>query len=99
MLSSANSDRHTYMSASRLRQVQSLNADGNGTAGLSCGSGLILHIQVSPERPTFNVIDVSSRMPAASSKAWPSVIHLEVPHGTEASHSGGPVSLQPYLIP
>jgi hypothetical protein len=45
--------------------ILSLNADGSGTAGLSCGSGCgwNLNIQVSPDRSKFNVIDVSSANP------------------------------------
>jgi len=45
--------------------IQSLNADGSGTANLTCGSGCgwNLNIQVSPDRSKFNVIDVSSANP------------------------------------
>lgn len=45
--------------------IQSLNANGSGTAGLSCGSGCgwNLTIQVSSDRSTFNVVDVSSANP------------------------------------
>src|SRR5258707_1266207 len=45
--------------------VLTLNPDGSGTAGLSCGSGCgwNLNIQVSPDRSTFSVIDVSSANP------------------------------------
>jgi hypothetical protein len=45
--------------------VLTLNADGSGTAGLSCGAGCgwNLTIQVSPDRSTFSVIDVSSANP------------------------------------
>jgi hypothetical protein len=45
--------------------IVSLNPDGSGTAGLSCGSGCgwNLCIQVSPDRSTFNVVDVSSANP------------------------------------
>jgi len=45
--------------------VQTLNPDGSGTAGLSCGPscGWNLNIQVSPDRSTFSVIDVSSANP------------------------------------
>ena len=41
--------------------IQSLNANGSGTAGLTCGSGCgwLLNIQVAPDRSTFNVVDVS----------------------------------------
>jgi hypothetical protein len=45
--------------------IQSLNADGSGTANLTCGSGCgwNLNIQVSPDRSKFNVIDVSPANP------------------------------------
>lgn len=45
--------------------ITSLNSDGSGTAGLTCGTGCgwNLTIQVSPDRTTFNVIDVSSANP------------------------------------
>ncbi len=45
--------------------IGTLNANGSGTAGLSCGSdcGWNLTIQVAPDRSTFNVIDVSSANP------------------------------------
>ncbi len=45
--------------------IQSLNSDGTGTAGLSCGTGCgwIFNIQVSPDRSTFNLVDVSSSNP------------------------------------
>jgi hypothetical protein len=41
--------------------VQSPNADGSGTAGLSCGTGCGFNykIQVSADRTTFNLVDVS----------------------------------------
>lgn len=41
-------------------QVTSLNTNGTGTAGLSCGVGCgwNLKIQVSPDRQTMNLIDV-----------------------------------------
>jgi len=41
--------------------ILSLNANGSGTAGLSCGAscGFIFNIQVSPDRSTFNVVDIS----------------------------------------
>jgi hypothetical protein len=41
--------------------VGSLNANGSGTAGLSCGAscGFTFNIQVSPDRSTFNLVDVS----------------------------------------
>jgi len=45
--------------------IQTLNADGSGTANLTCGPacGWNLNIQVSPDRSTFNVVDVSSANP------------------------------------
>ena len=45
--------------------IISLNADGSGTAGLSCGTGcgFAFNIQVSPDRSTFNLVDVSSTNP------------------------------------
>jgi hypothetical protein len=45
--------------------IQSLNSNGTGTANLTCGAGCgwNLNIQVSPDRSTFNVIDVSSANP------------------------------------
>ncbi len=45
--------------------IQSLNSDGSGTANLSCGLGCgwNFNIQVSPDRSTFNLIDVSSVNP------------------------------------
>ncbi len=41
--------------------IQSLNSDGSGTAGLTCGAGCGFNykIQVSPDRSTFNLVDVS----------------------------------------
>ena len=45
--------------------IISLHSDGSGTAGLSCGAdcGWNLNIQVSPDRSTFNLIDVSPANP------------------------------------
>jgi hypothetical protein len=45
--------------------VQSLNSDGSGTANLTCGTGcgFNFNIQVSPDRSTFNLVDVSSANP------------------------------------
>jgi len=45
--------------------IQSLNANGSGTANLTCGSGRgwNLNIQAAPERSSFNVVDVSSANP------------------------------------
>jgi len=41
--------------------ILSLNANGSGTAGLSCGAscGFLFNIQASPDRSTFNLVDVS----------------------------------------
>jgi hypothetical protein len=41
--------------------ITSLAPNGSGTADLSCGSGCAFnfHIQVSPDRSTFNLVDVS----------------------------------------
>ncbi len=41
--------------------VSSLKANGSGTAGLSCGTGCgwAFTIQVSPDRSTFNLVDVT----------------------------------------
>jgi hypothetical protein len=45
--------------------VTSLNADGSGTAGLTCGTGCgwTFNIQASPDRSTFNVVDVAAINP------------------------------------
>lgn len=45
--------------------IQSLNSNGSGTANLSCGTGcgFNFNIQVSPDRSTFNLVDVSSANP------------------------------------
>lgn len=45
--------------------INTLNANGSGTAGLSCGVGCgwNLNIQVAPDRSTFNLVDVSSANP------------------------------------
>lgn len=45
--------------------VQTLSANGSGTANLTCGSGCgwNLTIQVAADRSTFNVIDVSPANP------------------------------------
>lgn len=45
--------------------IQSLNANGSGTANLTCGPscGWNLNIQVAPDRSTFNVVDVSPANP------------------------------------
>jgi hypothetical protein len=45
--------------------INTLNANGSGTAGLSCGSGCgwSFNIQVAPDRSTFNLVDVSSANP------------------------------------
>jgi len=41
--------------------ITSLASNGSGTANLSCGSGcgFNFHIQVSADRSTFNLVDVS----------------------------------------
>jgi hypothetical protein len=41
--------------------ITSLNANGSGTAGLTCGTGCgwTFDIQVSPSRQVFNVVDVT----------------------------------------
>lgn len=46
-------------------QIQSLGANGSGKAGLSCGPGCgwNLNIQVSADRSTFSLIDVSPENP------------------------------------
>ena len=45
--------------------IQSLNANGTGTANLTCGTscGWNLNIQVAPDRSSFNVVDVSPANP------------------------------------
>jgi hypothetical protein len=45
--------------------VKTLAANGSGTAGLSCGVGCgrELNIQVSPDRSTFNIVDVAAVNP------------------------------------
>jgi hypothetical protein len=45
--------------------IQSLNANGSGTANLTCGSGCGFNysIQVSPDRSTINLVDASSANP------------------------------------
>jgi len=45
--------------------IQSLNPNGSGTAGLSCGPGCgwQFNIQVSPFRSTFNLVDVDPANP------------------------------------
>jgi hypothetical protein len=45
--------------------IQSLSPNGSGTAGLSCGvsCGWTFNIQVSPDRSTFNLVDVSPANP------------------------------------
>jgi len=41
--------------------ILSLNANGSGTAGLSCGTGCgwVFSIQVSADRSTFNLVDIT----------------------------------------
>lgn len=45
--------------------INSVNAIGSGTAGLSCGVGCgwAFNIQVAPDRSVFNVVDVSTANP------------------------------------
>jgi hypothetical protein len=45
--------------------VSSLATNGSGTAGLSCGAGCgwNFHIQVSPDRSIFNLVDVDVNNP------------------------------------
>ena len=52
--------------------ITSLNANGSGTANLSCGTGCGFNfsIQVSPDRSTFNLVDVSD--PETTCKEPPS---------------------------
>jgi hypothetical protein len=52
-------------SSGNMFTIQSVNADGSGTANLTCGTGCgwNLNIQVSPDRSKFNVIDVSPANP------------------------------------
>lgn len=47
-------------------KVLSLGSNGSGTAGLSCGTGcgFTFNIQVSPDRSTFNLVDVAPANPA-----------------------------------
>ena len=41
--------------------LQSLNSNGSGTAGLSCGTGcgFTFSIQVAPDRSSFNLVDIT----------------------------------------
>jgi len=41
--------------------ITSLNSNGSGTAGLSCGAGcgFTFAIQVAPDRSTFNLVDIT----------------------------------------
>ena len=45
--------------------IQSLNPDGSGTAGLTCGSGCgwEFNIQVDRQRSMFNMVDVDFQNP------------------------------------
>jgi hypothetical protein len=45
--------------------IDTLTANGSGTAGLSCGAGCGwgFNIQVAPDRAEFNVVDVSTANP------------------------------------
>lgn len=46
--------------------IQSLGSNGSGLAGLSCGTGCGwgFNIQVSPDRSTFNLVDVNPSNPS-----------------------------------
>jgi hypothetical protein len=46
--------------------INTLTTNGSGTAGLSCGTGCgwTFNIQVSPDRSTFSLVDVSSSNPS-----------------------------------
>ena len=52
-------------SAGNTFTINTLNANGSGTANLTCGPacGWNLNIQVAPDRSTFNVVDVASVNP------------------------------------
>jgi len=52
-------------STSATFQINSVNANGSGTANLGCGGacGWNLTIQVAPDRSSFSLIDVSSANP------------------------------------
>jgi hypothetical protein len=45
--------------------IQTLSSNGSGTANLSCGTGCgwNFHIQVSPDRSTFNMVDTFDPIP------------------------------------
>jgi|SRR5580704_10317280 hypothetical protein len=45
--------------------IETLNADGSGTANLTCGTGCGFNysIQVSPDRSVINLVDASSANP------------------------------------
>jgi hypothetical protein len=45
--------------------IDTLNSNGSGTAGLSCGTscGWNFNIQVAPDRSSFNLVDVSTQNP------------------------------------
>jgi hypothetical protein len=46
--------------------VLTISANGSGTANLSCGTGCgwNFNIQVSPDRSTFSLVDVSAANPS-----------------------------------
>ena len=69
--------------------ILSLNADGSGTAGLSCGSGCgwKFNIQVSPDRSTFNLVDVYSLNPG-NFQAGVAVNNSTVPNIVKANLAG-----------
>ena len=48
-------------STSNAFTIQTLNSNGSRTAGLSCGTGcgFTFSIQVSPDRSTFNLVDIT----------------------------------------
>ena len=45
--------------------ITALSSNGSGTVGLSCGTGcgFNFHIQVSPDRSTFNMVDTFDPIP------------------------------------
>jgi hypothetical protein len=47
--------------------ITSLNSNGSGTAGVSCGAacGFTFTIQVSPDRAIFNMVDLTDPIPNA----------------------------------
>lgn len=55
----------TSGSSSQTFQILSLNSNGSGTAGLSCGSacGWVFQIQVAPNKQVINLVDVTDPYP------------------------------------